>query len=658
MARAFHARLNFRSGGESSAEYPQRAIRHSSRTENFLPDKRGFIRSYRGKRALFDAPQFGGARVVAAAHFVDIFGRKRYVVVSGDTIYSMDGSLITALYTFPTNSNDDSDVHVEILKHQNHVIFLTKEFPPLKWNGDEPVNWLGVREIPRTPSVNKGYRPAITTGLNSYFIDHPYILWDTGHPPVCQLNSETDDTVYRYRIAYMNTRGQIGLWSDYCEIRIPKWPVNVFPADFVFPIVEWQRPAMIGPSGHGIDIQYAVVARTGDIKASPEVGTYFVQGQYPFTQNRITDNIPNGGLSLAIEEDNNPPPIASFGCVYKDHVLLAGDQENPYIVRYSKAGLMEAWPVLNAYTASDVVTALVPLSDRVVVVTKTTVEVLSLDDTGRFVLLRADNGRGSVTGRSLVAKGDNVFGIWTSGYGVHNGFEFSSVPNDYDDLFDYIDPENQERIRAVSDDKGDYWVTVPHGELGGIRYLLMFETATQTWWRVRDADSLSALWADDGRIFCGSVGNIYLLDAGNTSLSAYYETQKIAMEEEDPRAGIMRKALNVLYLNIGSGGDYKLTIELYVDEVLASTFALGEVPARVPRPQMQTFSLDPVWGEAKWDADGEWAAPRRGWTHAIRFNAPVHFNSLRIGVRTPADSYVELAGALLDIDTDLPQPAV
>jgi len=79
--------------GESSHEFAL-AGRLSNRSFNVIPDKKGFLRTYKGKQSLF-APSlladFSSKWVLAAKTFVDIFGRKRRVFVAKDTIYTLDG---------------------------------------------------------------------------------------------------------------------------------------------------------------------------------------------------------------------------------------------------------------------------------------------------------------------------------------------------------------------------------------------------------------------------------------------------------------------------------------------------------------------------------------------------------------------------------------
>ena len=237
MSRTLQVRYQF-NGGESEHEF-QNAGNISPRSFNFLPDRRGFLRTYRGKRSLFaPAPpeDLSGKWVNAGKVFVDVFGRRRHVIVAGRSIYSIDGKVFTLLFSYPDDIGlDNGNAHVTIIEHNAHAIFLHPGYPPLKWNGDEPVNWVGVREVPEQPEVHTCHKHNSMRfypfyGVGTAKSERQIMVWGAMRgakynasliyaPPV-YLQSDTApgpdpgiDSIYRWKAAFQNSNGQVGRWS-------------------------------------------------------------------------------------------------------------------------------------------------------------------------------------------------------------------------------------------------------------------------------------------------------------------------------------------------------------------------------------------------------------------------------------------------------------
>jgi len=423
------------------------------------------------------------------------------------------------------------------------------------------------------------------------------------------------------------------------------------------PIVEWMRPSDKGPTGIGTDITHVYVSRTGNTIADPDAGAYFVQGVYPFTQNRTTDN--KAGLSLAVEGDNFPPVKAGIGCSFKGILVFSGNHEDPYGVFYSKPDAWEAWPPLNYYKASDIVTAVLPLSDRVVVVTESTVETLTYDSNNAvFGLSRKDDRRGSILGKSLVVYKDNIFGFFTDGYGIHDGFQYKGVDNDIDEMFAFIDRHNADRINAIIDPKSGYYccVSVNSSSTEGNTSILYFDFNRNAWYRISPGKKIGCMWQDDEYILLGSVGDFFIFDHGVGSVGAELELAKTDFGETDSRASIIYKTIRSVYLYLGStnsdvGG---IDVEFFVDENLVSPITTASASPRGARGvSFQDVILDPVWDESIWDdPDSEWVSPRRVWQKVIDFADTTRFHSIRVRLVVNKDIYVEVAGIGYDLEFD------
>lgn len=699
MARNIQVRYSF-TGGETDHEF-KTAGKISSRSYNFLPDEKGFLRTFRGrKKILFPAPEeIHDTHVTNGITFIDIFGRERNVIVAGRNVLSIDGETLTSIFTYPASPaivSDNDHVHVTMFEHQKHLILLHPHHPPLKWNGDEPVNWVGVREVPNSPEVHT-YSVDQTTQLWGGYnapdgnIDGSgHLIWGaitdvTSTPPYypavflqSDLAPEADRTVadpesmYHWRVAFQNSNGQIGRWSSPATWKVVGTKgtnAEEKALTRLLPIIEWGRPEDKGPGQVGTDITHVWLCRTGNTIADPDAGAYFLQGIYPYTQNRTTDN--KAGLSLAVDEDNFSPVNGGLGCSFKDTVLVSGSPEDPYGVFYSKPGYWESFPVLNYYKAADVVTAVLPLSDRVVVVTRTTIEVLTFQpSTGTFALMRKDDRRGSYLGRSLVVYKDNVFGIFSDGYGVFDGFQYKATASENEDMFDYIDRHNADRVRAVVDPESGYWCSVGYkatadnspGGAGSLGIVMYFDFSRNSWYRVTDT-YVSAMWYKNGQIMVGGKGNIYIWDAGGVDAPvARLELGNTSFSENDSRAAIIHKRINSVYLYVGSTTKWPATIEFFCDENLVAE--KDSVSFELRGSRITTFQdtvMDPAWDDVDvlWDRDeAEWVSPRRFWGKVVDFSEVIDFYSLRTSITTEKGTYVEIAGIGYDVEVDQTQVGV
>lgn len=649
-------------GGESA--HQNAAIgRVTSRTVGWVPNQEGKLTTWRGVKQVLagtNGPALWANQYMRnAKFFTDVFGRRRLVAHVDDAIYAVDGNDVVKLFEYPPDiDTDDGGHHVSFVEHQNHVIILHPNFPPLKWGGDEPVSWLGVRDIPTQPDVHA----ARTWGRYFQYLQTWGIQTANYKPPVFLQHDDATgpaSRAWKYKAAFMNSRGQIGRWgaSSYIELA----PTSGNQLFRMYPIVEWTRPTDQGPdfrtpqqtgapTGNGTDITHVVIARTGDVIADPDAGIFLVQGVYPYTMNHVTDGTPDAGLSLSIEEDNFPPQNASFGCVFKDTLLISGNLADPYGVWWSKPGFMESFPPLNYYKAIAKVTAVIPLSDRVVIVTEESIEVLRQADSGFFGRFRVESRKGSKYGNSIIEYKGSLFGIFDGGFGVFDGFSFKGMADEYGELFDFISMAQADRIRGHIDTSGRYWLTVNYADsddASGNGLVFMYDFTFNAWFRV--SETATCIFEEAGELYFGALDNFYLVDAGTGGADVHVlEFAATFMERQNPQFGLIHKKVNNVYLRIASTGDYTGTVKLFADEMLESPVAEGTFDTNLGRPGLTDAKTDSVWGVAALDADAQWDSPRVGW-QKVKLKEPVDFYSLRVQVSIPAKSYAEISGIAMDL---------
>lgn len=672
MSKQRRVQLNI-FGGESAHALPA-VGRVTSRTTNWLPSAEGKLKTYTGgKRVLAgEDPTPGNPGnngpvawddkwVTGGVFFTDILGIRRLVVIVNNEAYDVVGNKAVLIFQWPDNIYTDGDYHsIEILTHQNHVIMLHPNFPPVKWGGDYPVSWLGVRDIPQTPEIHT------FETFSEYFESTAAWGINTNHyePPVFLQHDDATEPEFRgfwYKGAFMNARGQLGRWGDKTWLDLP--PSNGDQTLRRHPIVEWFRPKDQGPdfllsqtpghpTGNGTDITHFVLARTNNTYVDRDAGAFFIQGVYPYTMNRVTDQVPDAGLGLLIDEDNYPAPAASFGCVFRDTLFLSGNLEDPNGVWWSKGGMMEAWPPLNYHKASGRVTNIVALPDRVCVITENSIEVLRQNETGFFAMFRKETSKGSSYGRSIVAYKGSLFGIFDGGFGVFDGFAYKGIADEFGELFDLITRANGDRIRAFVDTRGRYFLCVNYANSNaesGTGLVLMYDFTLNAWFRINE-QAATCFFEEEDELYFGGKDNFRMFDAGIGGLSHTLEFF-VSMEQQNAQFGLAHKELMDMFVRIASTGDYKATVKFFVDEILAEEVSTGEFSTRLGKPGLTDAITDSVWDESVLDDNASWDAPRHGW-QKVKIHNPVEWYTLRVQITVPGQAYAEISGVSMDIEVE------
>jgi hypothetical protein len=657
--------------GESAHSNPA-VGRITSRSQGWIPSPEGYLKTWEGSKRVLAGedltPGNPGNNGPAAwddkwmrngKFFTDLFGRRRLVAQVGMSLYVVEGNEAIELFKYPQESSFDvEEIQVSIISHQNHLIFLHPDFPPLKWGGDEPVSWLGVRDIPSNPELH------VCKPWGKYFESND--TWGcstSGYYPGVFLQhddaTEPEDRGFKYMAAYQNSRGQVGRWSasSYFELT----HASADPTRRQHPIVEWDRPKDQGPdfelpqhagtkTGNGTDITHVWIARTGNCIADPDAGIFMVQGVYPYTMNRVTDSVPDAGLSLSVSIDDYPPVNASFGTVYRDTVLISGNKEDPLGVWWSKPGHMESFPPLNYYKATAEVTAVVALSDRVCVVTKETIEVIRQNDTGFFGQFRVEQRKGSKFGKSIVDIKGSLFGIFDGGFGIFDGFSYKGMADEYGELFDFISRSKADRMRAHVDTKGRYWLTLNYSDSddeSGNGLVYMYDFTLNAWFRIEEP--VSCFFEEEAELYFGGKDNFRLADAGGVHQKAHVlEISPTLLEDKNPQFALIHKRIQNLYIRTASTGDYAGQVKLYSDERLVTPIGTGEWSTKLGKPGLTDVDTDSIWNTAVLDDDAQWDAPRFGW-QKVKLKDPVDFYSIRIQIIVPAGGYGEISGVAMDL---------
>ena len=648
--------------GEGDRKFPARGT-VGPNTSNVIPDNRGYLKGYTGNVRMLPADlappglngpvEWASLNIVQAMKFENRNGVVKRVFITSDwQAWTLRGNRPILIHTFLGR--------VKLLQFQDIVIFMSKTEPPRKWDGVEAVTYLGVREVPRAPEIRlatanflswgRYFRRRSTWGMDNTDVEGTGLDVYTAPCPLQDRNRDPDaqhDNSFEWRVAYYNTRGQIGRASspttmvipamgdpnDYEAVEFPTSDVTELRADgnyLVWPIVEWLPPS------EQEDIAGAVLYRTINQLNVEEAGLFQIHSILPLPCSHVTDTRADGSLlTVHLESDGYPGPQGAIGATYKDVVLIAGDSETPRTVRYCVAGTPENWPQLNAYNARDVITAILPLSKSVVIVTKSSIETLVQIETGAFVLARVEETKGSIFGNTMSVYKDNVIGFFNSGFGIFDGFTHKQLNNTLGYLSDEIDVDD-DAFSWVSPD-GLFFVATQTRGRG--QQILVYHFAFNAWFRL-DATPVYSVWIENDQVLFGGSENITAFNkaaAGSGSIELILG----GLEEDALALSWFRKSIGRIFMHFQSMGDFTYQIKAYKDEDLAGDpYMTGSISAM--------NASDTIIEDDLWDEDcAEWNGPRFNWHTLETACGNAQFNSLRFVIDWTGD--ISLSGFAFEV---------
>lgn len=124
-------------------------------------------------------------------------------------------------------------------------------------------------------------------------------------------------------------------------------------------------------------------------------GTTITQTLYTWA---LCTTITDGELGAEVETDHDLPPRAGLTTTFQEHAFLAGDDDNPHYLWWSKRFYPESWPTDNFVEigdANDPITALVPMAGQLGVFTRDTKYRVTGNATSGFVHFEAISRRGT-----------------------------------------------------------------------------------------------------------------------------------------------------------------------------------------------------------------------------------------------------------------------
>ena len=635
---------------------------------NFYPDGEGYLTNYPGRTDYYyrktnpigGGPEIPGSpalsditRILA---FRDVRGYEHIVFVQGANLCRVSGNGYDVLHTF-SGRTIGGKYYPDLFQHEAKLIIVNFGDPVLMWDGFEGVHPLGVQEIPmppeartgKVPGIEDNYDPAATVGTfysNVGYGPFKYkCWWWTGQVPENGAGDNLGadgttqvDGVYEVCVQFFDKYGNHGPVSS------PSRAVDIIPnkahsnvgtgyndtASFLacrYLTVDYYPP-QIEKHIYGVK-----VGRTLSLNADGGAGYRGIYWEEKIVEDTTTCRtvlqLTDGQLANQNPIDSlvRGPTQSTMGCSWGNRIFLSG-HEDPYRVTWSDVALFGQFRPNNEYKAVDHVKRVMPLGDRVVIITRSTTEVI-YDNSGSMATLEQDYANGSSFGRSFIDAGGAIFGLWNRGFGYYDGKEHTYVEAPYYIKDIYLD----QKFYINSAVKwNDFYVLSCRKDIitAGNNFLIVYELSTRRWFLIRESVYDIALWKGG---LLGVDDSIYELFRGAFTRDCVIHSKGLIPNGDSPMLSRNLKEIRLL-MEPSSISPFTVEVE---GEFTGENTTSRNSPHSLPSKQAagrKDFPV-PYWDGVTRYAEGvSYTAPRdvwitpplgtgvAGYTHAIKFTFP------------------------------------
>lgn len=613
-------------------------------TINFYPDGEGYLVNYPGRTDLFrrvnqPPPELGlppstTPVITRLMTFRDVRGKEHLVFVQGADLCETVGNGYRVLYTLKGQSYEDGKYFPFLFVHEAKLVVCNFGDPVLLWDGLDGVHSLGVQEVPLAPEVNVGKAPWTDDGNNGLGISHAYGPWAypsywwpqklpsnglglaLGADGVTKVKSLVE-VVIQYFDKYGN-HGAVSAPSKLADIKpnvdvsspafnpaaeyndTPTWEQTEFLSiDFLPPMTE----------DHIVGVR---IGRTLSLNPDGGAGTsgvYFTDCvQEEVCSGRRTLLKSDGVIANQTQIDTSVrgPPQATLGCSFRRRILLAG-LDDPYLVAISDTELFGQFRITNFYRANDHVRALVVLGDRVVVITRSSTEVLYETNEGVMAVLEQDYANGSLYGRSIIEVGGTLFGLFNRGFAFYDGTKFQQVETPY--FVQALYMAGNFYVYSAAQWNDWYVLSVRKDMVTDQNnYLLLFHLPTGRWFLLEESVFDVTVWQES---LLGCDDSLYELFKGYFTSAAKLVVKGLIPEEASPLT--QRNLIDTRILIEPSSFS---NFDFEVKGEFTTTPASGGEMHSLPSKQAASRQAHPVpyWNvKFQYDDEHEWAAPSDVW---------------------------------------------
>jgi hypothetical protein len=634
---------------------------------NVFPDREGYLVNYPGRSDLFrrappDLPAYVGTppttnkTITRLKVFRDAYGAEHVVFVRAAELCRVDGNGYEVLYTFVGRAFDEL-YYPDLFIHESKLIIANFGDPVLMWDGFKKVRPLGVHETPQAPDVRAHPAPGSEDGTVEY---GPWAYatswWPQSRPasgPSANVDVDEEKLwgMYDVRVQYKDEYGNKGRPSPpsiRCLVR-PEIEIDgdgplTNPYDSYEYLISTWWPPMIEDHIVGMIIGRTTNLHSDDIHggASAE-GLFYAEYEFDNTTiGRYTHQVSDSALIELGEMDLTvgPPPQATGGCSWNDMIFLGG-LEDANVVVWSDLSFFGQFHPENQHRLADHFVRAIALRDRVVVISRSSTEVLYRATAG-MAILEQDFANGSKYGRSFVDVGGSIFGLWNNGFGFYDGEKFEFIQTPYYIQKLYIDP-NFYVHSAIKVNEWYLLATRTSMALAtGNNRIIAFNLVTKQWYKLKELVYDLEIYKD---CIIGCQDSIYELFRGTYSDNAIIDIDGIIPEGSNPATKRVLDDIKLL-MEASSAGS--------ADIAVSSEFSYEEGQDRdsVLMPSRRAISRssyhEATWNQTalRYDSNVEWASPGDYWIKPDT-SRPVTGFAHRVEITFPAGHRVRVKALLL-----------
>jgi len=379
---------------------------------NLYTDDEGYIVNYPGKSDSFyrpdDPPAYVGTppatdvSITRVFTFRDLKGAERILFVRGADVCEKEGNGYRVIHTL-IGQDERGSYFPHIFQHDHFIVIINPGDPPYIWDGENGVYPLGVRER-LSPPVAWAQRAFGATG-NIWDIS---TLWYPAESPQNPLsrNKSTDvdgtvsgiDGIYTVVVQGVDRYGNVGpcsAESDFVTIKDASAAENEDKSDFL--VCEW-TPPMSDTGIVGYRLGRSINIKSGDDDGggiNDRYNKHYLS--YSFngtTMHRFVHQVSDANLidNGEIDKEIIPAPYAMVGASWSNRIFLSGFEDSN-VVYWSDAGMFGQFRSINQHKCKGAVEAIIPIGDRIVFITRNSVEVMY--DNGTSIVL-LDEAQGLV----------------------------------------------------------------------------------------------------------------------------------------------------------------------------------------------------------------------------------------------------------------------
>jgi len=432
----------------------------------------------------------------------------------------------------------------------NYLLSTLPGLPPVKYDG-VVITQIGVSPPATQLSLTASFS---ASNVNTYFMQvgiqyewtyfNPQTLHESSPSPVenssiitTTVNTPPLATPYITQVKLVIPTPAPPIGSGYTRIRV--YRTRDGGATFFLP------PMLYDGAGNNLSDSNDSILIQG---ATTTIYDGYAAGNIGPTDDNLLVNPPQGAPAIGA---NNPPPVgAVWGAVYQSRYWLVDPNLNT--IWFSNIGDFQSFGIYNFFkfpnTILDQITAVVALSDRLIVNGKNTARQITGTDFTSFVEVPVDARRGAVGRRAAITDGDKVY-VLTSQSLARLSFAEAGPPFIGDQIKPLTDSIQKSSFQTgvngdIDTDRSILYLAVNINAKQYNDQIILADLGRESPFSVvkglpTEVITIRELEFADGStdiVFSGADGNVYRLydnAGGNGSLVAVATHQQLPMDNVD-----------------------------------------------------------------------------------------------------------------------------